>query len=291
MLATIKHLTMKTAIKLTISLVFFGLFLTEISIAQNQDNFTPNLTIGDGSDGRIWSQWRQSVRELPIEEIAIKLRKTKGGDEAFVNLRFEGGQTLESGKREYLKDNNTQNLTWVIGGESPRGKQLVLNAYKAEVFVEAVRVKYRAPILPPSSSGGSISGPDDDNDDIQPTKPNSPATDDYALDPNIARECKGQYFRRPRIEVEEARPSGGLFSDKQKISGNVIGACIEEAGYFESGRLKERIDIPYTSSFKRYEFRIGVRTGRNGELRVYTTQGDEERVSIDELVQDSAPLF
>lgn len=279
---------MKTAINLILS-VSLSLFVSQSALAQNQDNFTPNLTIGDGSGGRVWSQWKQSVRELPIETISVRLRKTKGGDDSYVNLRFEGGQTFENGKREYLRSGETKSLTWNVGDESARGKQLVLNAYKAEVFVEAVRVTYRTPMLPLSTSGGSIS---EDKDEVRPTKPNfPPGLDDSALNPNTARECKNQYFRRPRIEVEEARPSGGLFSDKQKVSGNVIGACIEEAGYFESGRLKERLNIPYTSSSKRYEFRIAVRTGRNGELRVYTTQGEEERVSVDELVQDTAPLF
>lgn len=268
---------MKNTIKLATSFILLILFAEGV-IAQSQDNFTPNIKIGDGSGGRVWAQWRQTVRELPIEEVGVRLRRVSGGNDAYVNLRYDGGQTFENGKRVYLKDGGVKNISWDISGISPRGKQLVLNIYKGEAVIEAVSVKYKAPFLKPNtSSGGLTSKP------LPMKRPIRPTEDDFTIDQAAAQECRENYTRRPRIEVGDSRPSGGLFSNKSRIKGNILGACIEEAGYFESGVLKDKFSIPYTSRFKRYPFEIQARTGRNGEVRVYTTQGDEVRIRVDEV--------
>ena len=103
--------------------------------------------------------------------------------------------------------------------------------------------------------------------------------------------CRRGRFRRPRIEIHKVKQSGGFFSGKYRISGSVQGACIEEAGYYESGRLKERFEIPMTDSFKRHEFQIRVKSGKRGEIRVYAADGSEDIIEVDQELSQQKSAF
>jgi len=88
----------------------------------------------------------------------------------------------------------------------------------------------------------------------------------------------------PEIEVAQIRQSGGLFSGKRRVSGSIKGACIEEAGYYEEGKLKNSFEIPFQNRFRRSQFEVQITSGKNGEIRVLTFDGTEEVIRVDELI-------
>ncbi len=101
--------------------------------------------------------------------------------------------------------------------------------------------------------------------------------------------CRQMRIRAPRIEIGRVRPTGGLFSGKYKLDGAVAGICIEEAGYYEKGRLKEKFNIPLSDRFLRVEFDLTVRSGERGEIRVFTSDGRAQSMTVDEAVQRYQP--
>ncbi len=244
----------------------------------NLDSLTVNTTIGDGKGGRAFAKWTHVPQNKPIETIRITLSRVSGGNDTFVNLRFEGGPALENGKRiNVLGGKALTTGSWSLGGKSSNGKALVLNAYNGEVRVGRVTIEYQGTTsaLPTqnSSSGYTVS-----NNPFGSSGAGSSASND---DQEF---CKRQRLKSPRVEISEMRASGGLFSGKYRVSGEVFGQCIEEAGYYEKGRLEQKFDVPYDARFKRVRFETKVRSGKDGEIRVLASDGSEDRINIDDEI-------
>lgn len=266
------------------ALICSCVLLASTAFAEREHVYNVNELMGDGSSGRVWRQWEQNVGNDRVSRVYVRLRKKSGGGDTYVNLRFKSGGTFENGKRVYLKDNGSHEFGWIVN-DSPNGRPLLLNVYKGEVVVEQVRVIF--------SKGASSS-----SSHVKNTRPshfpkprrlpeNYNEGRDLAVQGDGLQRCRGaDRIRRPRIEIGEVRPSGGLFSGKYRINGEIFGACIEEAGYFERTRLKDEFEIPLTDRARRYPFSIQVRSGRRGEIRVYNIEGDEDTIEVDELIQD-----
>ncbi len=262
-----------------LTLLAIVLFIPQLLIA---DDYNINAVIGDGSSGRPFNQWVQALKEGPVSTVSITISKKSGGNDAYVNLRFKGGGTFENGRRVAV-GNNEQTVTWRVNGERPNGRPLILNAYKGSFYVKNAVVKFQG-------GGGSSAAVE------RPTKPRPkprpiPGRPNDNID-NVDKEalalCRdpNKRIRRPRIELDRVKPSGGLFSGKYRISGMITGQCIEEAGYFEGSRIKDKIDIPLNDRFDRHEFSFQVRGGRRGEIRVYAVDGSEDTIEIDEEIKD-----
>lgn len=272
--------------------LFLGssLFLTlsDAAAGGGKQKFPVNLVLSDGKGGRVWRQWRQQIPEKNVQSVSVVLSRVSGGNDTFVNLRYGSGQTFENGKQIFLQDNSTKTVSWNVGGVPPRGQPLVLNAYKGEVKVISVTVDYVSsgqPYRPRQPKPPRVEEPDVDEYEED---------DDELSAEERAMERRCQRLRRvraPRIEIGKLKPTGGLFSGKYRAEGSMYGACVEEAGYFENGRLKEEVRFPITDSYKRKEFSFKVRTGRNGELRIYTVTGAEDTVSIDEEIANQQSVF
>jgi len=110
------------------------------TVFAGDEKFAPKQTIGDGKNGRASGQWKQQVSHEPIKRVVVICRRMKGGDDTFINLRFEGKGTLDGGKRVYLKDNDKRKYVWEVN-QSSNGKPLVLNAYQGEVYIREVYVR------------------------------------------------------------------------------------------------------------------------------------------------------
>jgi hypothetical protein len=257
-----------TLFLLIISILFL---FTQIAIASD---YTPQLIIGDGKSGRVFSQWKQLIDEKQVQNVTIRLQKRAGGNDTFVNLRFGRGDTFENGRRVYLTDTSMQTVTWNVAA-APNGQELVLNAYNGEVYVESVRINY-----------DSI---ENENDKIPTSlKPTNETSHKGSVDENIAySRCRDARIRRPQIDIGRVRSSGGMLSSKYRLEGSIYGNCIEEAGYFENGRMKEEMSFPLDDRYQRQEFRVQVRSGMRGEIRAYTTDGRIEVIDVDEQIKDN----
>ena len=254
---------------------------------QGRDKFAVNQILSDGKDGRVWRQWRQGIRNEGVQNVVVVLRRINGGNDTSVNLRYGDGPTFEN-KQFYLTDNNIKSVSFNVGGAAPNGQPLVLNAYKGEVQVSNIVVNYVGAAAPQRHSGHTRWGEGKYNSKPGMSRPGRDAYDNRASNENAAvRRCRSlDRIRRPRIEIGRVKPSGGLFSGKYRINGSVYGACIEEAGYFERGRLKDEVQIPLDDRYTRREFSFQVRSGRSGEIRVYTIDGREDIVDVDELIKE-----
>lgn len=274
---------------------------------QSNESFQVGRTLGDGNDGRTFAKWTQNIKEQGVTTVIASLRRQSGGSGTYVNLRYGNDGTFENGKRVYLKDNRPQSVSWSVGGEKPNGRPLVLNAYDGEVVLDSVEVRYSAGgsgagiTIPPASPftpgpkpiprpDGIHNDHDDDDDDHDNDHHGSyQDNDDNQDDSQVVARCRRSYdLRRPQIEISDMRPSGGLFSGKYKLRGSIRGNCIEEAGYYENGRLKEKIQVPLSDRFQRQEFSLSVRSGRDGEVRAFNTRGDEDSVEIDRQIQSDS---
>jgi len=179
----------------------------------------------------------------------------------------------------FLRDNHTKTVNWDVEGQKPQGQPLVLNAYKGEVLLVSARVHYEG-----------LPTPTEEKEEPE-VKPTTGETQEAVRSSSEARCQTKRYIRHPRIEIGKVRASGGLFSGKHRIYGSIYGMCVEEVGYFEYGRLKERIEFPLDDKFERKDFEVRIQTGRDGEIRAFTTDGKEERISVDELVTQNPSLF
>lgn len=271
-----------------------GLVLPARSYAEHDGKMTFQVssTLSDGKNGRVWKQWRQKLPEKLVRKVEVELQKQSGGNDTFVNLRFGSDSTLENGKRVTLSNNAPFKATWIVN-QMPKGRELVLNAYKGEVSVKRVTVLFatdkvrdwkirRAPRPYPKGY-------------IEPKRPHQGPNDDHHSEgfssgsdkEDAARECETTgHLRRPRIEIGRIKSSGGLFSNKYKVEGEIFGKCIDEAGYYERTQLKESIKIPLNKRYRRYQFNIKVKTGKGGKIRVFTYDGRKVSVDIDEMIED-----
>ncbi len=234
------------------------LLFTSAVFSQSRE-FRSGQIIGDGKEGRVFAKWFEDIGNAAIGKVTVKLQKRSGGRDAYVNLRFGDDDTLEGGKREYLDDNSFKTISWDVGGESSRNRPLVLNAYNSEVLIESVKVEFIENTPP---TGGPLT-PSPQND-----------TGDQLL------ACRELYrIGYPKIEISKVKPTGNFFSGDQKVSGFIYAQCVQEAGYYEYGDLKEKIDFPLSDRFQRKAFSVKVRQQKNGEIRVYTTDGQEAVMS------------
>ncbi|WFB37334.1 hypothetical protein P3T73_06110 [Kiritimatiellota bacterium B12222] len=117
---------------------------SSFAFAESKKEYAPNVMIGDGKNGNSGTRWNMMLEERPIKEIRIRMQRVKGNDQTFVNLRFgPKGQTLDGGKRVYLKNNDEVVITWNVGGQSPGNQPLYLIGYAGEVKVMKVAVIYQ----------------------------------------------------------------------------------------------------------------------------------------------------
>lgn len=233
-------------------------------------NLPAGQTIGDGAKGRLFAKWYGNVGDEAVNTVTIRLRKIKGDKDAFVNLRFNDAPTLDNNKREYILDNATRTFVWRVNGERSAGRQLVLNAYNSEVVVESVTVDVQ---------GRGPSRPTLGN---RPTVPPPGGSQNVGNYDAAYQNCRNMYrVGYPRVEIGRLSPSGNMFSGDQRASGSIFAQCVQEAGYFEYGQLKEKINFPMSDRYERMNFSVKVRSNRNGEIRVYTTDGQEAVVSVD----------
>jgi len=252
--------------------IFLSIFLSTsfypvITFADNStQDFLVDYSISDGKDGRIFKQWHQYIGEKPVRSIDIKVRRESGSRDTYLNLRFGNGATFENGKRAQV--DGTQTVSWNVGGEKSNGQELVLNAHNGEVFIESVRVNFD------SDPQYSSRKPEREKIDDDSDKPSD-------VDPNAYNNCRTLYrIGRPIIEINRVKPTGNIFSGDQKVEGSIYAQCVQEAGYYESGRLKERIDFSLNDRFNRKEFNLRSSQNQNGEIRVYTTDGQQETYSL-----------
>ena len=257
-------------------------FLLSFSFAESPVGgaFVPNTTLGDGKNGRVYQQWRQSIANNGVKRITAVLQKKSGGRDVYVNLRFGSGSALERGKRVFLPDGREVSASWQLNGERANGRELVMNSYNGEVFLKEVSIEYQHASRPPV---------------IDPKPAVSPIANTaigIVDDPEAVRRCRySRNIRNPRIRIRRVRGSGGLFSSKYRVSGSIAGSCIEEAGYYEYGELKEEIKFPLSDRYKRQNFQVRVRTGREGEIIVHTSDGREDIIDVDRAVTDKKSLF
>lgn len=90
---------------------------------------------------------------------------------------------------------------------------------------------------------------------------------------------------RPRIQIDYAKPMGRWRSSIFLIKGKIIGSCIDEAGYYEFGKIKEKFKIPLSDQLNRYEFHITSYEGVLGEIRVYSLDGRQDKIVIEDEVK------
>lgn len=228
-------------------------------LAQDEQSFSPNLTISDGKEGRVWKQWRQNVAERPVLYVTIVVHKTSGSS-ASLKLRFGASSGFENDREVILSDNKQNKITWDVSGAFPKGQPLVLNSYKGEVVVEQVVVVYSRE----ATSGVAKA--------VSPT----------------GQQCQTK-DKVLNIQPGKITRASGSASRLYKITGTIQGTCVVEAGYYENGELKQKINFPLSNSVKTQEFELNVKAGTNGEIRVQTSNGLEESYFVDEGIAGESP--
>lgn len=249
-----------------------GLVILSFTSASSADNFVPqNKRIGDGSDGAPFGRWTHSPQNIAISQVSFKLRKFSGGDDAYLNLRFGDGDTFENGRRVYIQDNSQNTVTFSAGNKSPNGQQLVLNAYNGGFIITGYKIKYSKETFIPQSN--------------KPPSANFPGKPVFRpLHKKPVEGCNDSYLKKPLIEVSDKEARGGLFSGKYRLYGSIFAACVNEAGYYERGKLKDKLDFPLSSDYERRSFEFKVRSGRGGAIKVYSANGEVESLSVDDML-------
>lgn len=93
-----------------------------------------NVTLG---------QWVQAVREAPVKRVVARVRSLSTSRKTYINARFgRGGTTFEGGRRVYLEPGQEVDVEWNVGGQTPGGQPLILNAYEGKVLLLRVVVDY-----------------------------------------------------------------------------------------------------------------------------------------------------
>ena len=275
------------------------------AIAENTDVFHDKLEISDGKDGRPWNQWSRAVGSETVLRVFATVKKVSGGNDTFINLRWANGSAFENGKQVFLRDNKPFTAQWSVN-QRANGRPLVLNAYKGVVAILNIKVVYSDELSSGNTGGQAIDGrrkystgnrhrPSDYQG--RPThlprntnphtgisvSSNRPHTNDQ----QALRLCQRGNYSTPNLEIHRSKTSGRMFSGKYRIKGSIAGSCIEEAGYYENGSLKQKFEIPYSARFQRREFEVQVRSGRQGEFRVYTTNGASNSIDIDSFLSQN----
>lgn len=264
-----------------VSMAILSVVFAATSLFAETRNLPGGQTIGDGKNGRTYSKWSANLGDEQVNRVTIRLRKKSGGNDAYVNLRFGDGQTFENNKREYLTDNSSRSVSWNVGGQRSGGQPLMLLAYNGEVIVESVSVDIqdKKPVQP--DYGNKPGYGNNGNRPVYPPNNNGSGQTLGNYD-EAYKVCRRMYrIAYPRVEIGRLNPTGNIFSGDQRASGSIYGQCIQEAGYFEYGQLKEKIDFPLSDRFERRNFAVKMRPNRNAEVRVYTTDGQEAIARVD----------
>lgn len=87
---------------------------------------------------------------------------------------------------------------------------------------------------------------------------------------------------RPRIDIGRSSHTGNIFGDRRKVRGTVEGRCLVEAAVFEDGRKVQDIRVDTTPEFRRFDFEVKVRGGRDPQIRVYNSAGDRDTAYLDD---------
>ena len=122
-------------------------------------------------------------------------------------------------------------------------------------------------------------------EDMRGAEPRGRPDDRSGADGAGAARCRSlsRYdVQSPRVEVVNIKPTGNVFEDNVRVEGAIEGACIQEAGYYEDGRLVERIPVQTTSDFQRFEFGVKAKRNRNPEVRVYNVFGARDTFNVAE---------
>lgn len=106
------------------------------------------------------------------------------------------------------------------------------------------------------------------------------------VDQGIIEQCNNSHgLRKPRIEISSITPSGsGRYHEGYRIEGAVYGACLSNAGFYESGRLVEKFNTEVTIRPKKIDFTATAVLDKRGEIRVSTIDGSEDRVYLDDEI-------
>ena len=279
------YLSFRNQLFFPVATFFLSILIATPSFSESprRDNFVRipvNQKIGDGSNGRPFAKWVRGIDNRKVEKISFTIQRLQGGKDSYVNLRFEGGDTFGGGKRFSSISSVSAKTYEVEVNESPNGKPLIMTAYNGEFNLVDVTIIYNSAktFLPLTERPRDWPSP-------RPL-PGDSQVSGGTEDPNALAYCRDRdnRIRKPRIEIGEIESRGGLFSSKYKITGEVFGACIEEAGYFEKTRLKDKFEIPLSDRTKRYPFEVRVKSGKRGEIRVYTVDGNEEIIDVDEMI-------
>jgi hypothetical protein len=125
-----------------------------------------------------------------------------------------------------------------------------------------------------------------------PSEPTPWATATPAWGPpsGVATQCTGEnlrYLRAPKVEVYDLRSRGNILGDKYRVKGVIEGTCVAEAGYYEDGRMVEKIPVSTTPEFKRFEFEVTIRgdSSRRPEIRAYSANGDRDEVELSRMTE------
>lgn len=219
------------------------------------------------------SGWKKAIPEGRVDSIEAVLRRESGSTDTFVNLRFEGNETFENGKRVQIDWRNDRVVSWDVAGARSEGRPLVLNAYNGNIYVEEIRVHYQ----------------DDRREAHRSDREHLGRSAFRGVDGEIAERCRERQNREPQITIESIKSGSDFFASSSgefAVSGSVAGTCVQEVGYFEHGKLKSQIEMPVDDRFRRQDFEIKARTGRDAEIRAYTLDGQEDRVSIDHEIDE-----
>jgi hypothetical protein len=162
---------------------------------------------------------------------------------------------------------------------------LVIKVYNGRALIESVKVE----VLPePPKPEPKPAAVQNSQPAPAPVARQSREERRNSLDPEARSGCeRRESLRQATIEVSKVKESGGLFSGKRRVSGNIKAACIEEAGYYENGQLVSSFDLPFQNRFSRSQFEVRVRSGKSGEFRVLTYDGHEEVLNVDQIIVEA----
>ena len=95
--------------------------------------------------------------------------------------------------------------------------------------------------------------------------------------------CERREASAPEFIVRDVYPTD---RGTQVVRGTLEGECIDEAGYYEKGNLRDEIRFPFDDRERTRDFRVEIQPGKGGELRAYTRGGESEAVPVDDLIRE-----
>ena len=86
----------------------------------------------------------------------------------------------------------------------------------------------------------------------------------------------------PYISLSKVKPSSsGFFNQKLRVTGEVEGRCLKEAGIYARGREIHSIPVQTKSRFDRFEFNTRIEKEESLEVRVYNIFGERAQEPIE----------